>query len=127
MHKSMRIRNIDGFRKGAFVMAFFLLLANIGTVLAHDGVEHVMGTVSKVSAQSVTVDTTDKKVVVVGLNSKTSYTRNDKKVDASDMKVGDRVMIDAKEVNEKLVADSVKLGAAAGAASKSGQDVHSQK
>ena len=113
MQKSMRIRSIDGFRKGAFVLALFLLLANVRTASAHGGAEHVMGTVSKVSAQSVTVDTTDKKVVEVVLNSKTTYTRNYKKVAASDLKVGDRVMIEAKEVNEKLVADSVKLGATA--------------
>ena len=112
MQKSMRIR-IDGLRKGAVVLAFFLLLASIQTAFGHDGAEHVMGTVSKVSAQSVTVNTTDKKVVQVGLNAKTAYTRDDKKVAASDMKVGDRVMIEAKEVNEKLVADSVKLGAMA--------------
>ena len=110
--KSMRTR-IDGFREGAFVLAFFLLLASIQTAFAHGGAEHVMGTVSKVSAQSVTVATTNKKVVEVGLNSKTTYTRDDKKVEANDLKVGDRVMIEAKEVNEKLVAESVKLGATA--------------
>ena len=52
----------------------------------------------------------------MGLNSKTKYTRNGKKAAASELKVGDRVMIEAKEVNEKLVADSVKLGAMASAA-----------
>ncbi len=113
MQKSIRIRSIDGFRKGTYVVALFLLLANAPEVFAHGGAEHVMGTVTKVSAQTVTVQTTDKKVVEVGLNSKTTYTRNDKKVTASDLKVGDRVMIEAKEVNEKLVADSVKLGAVA--------------
>lgn len=124
MQKSMRIRSIDGLRKGAFVLALFLLLANVRTAFAHGGAEHVMGTVSKVSAQSVTVDTTDKKVVEVGLTAKTKYTRNDKKVAASDMKVGDRVMIEAKEVNEKLVADEVKLGATT---SKSASAEHSHK
>ena len=125
MQNRMRIRiRIDGFRKGAFVLALFLLLANIQMAFGHDGAEHVMGTVSKVSAQSVTVNTTDKKVVQVGLNAKTAYTRDDKKVAAGDMKVGDRVMIEAREVNEKLVADSVKLGAAA---SKSEHAEHSGK
>ena len=122
MQKSMRIR-IDGLRKGAVVLAFFLLLASIQPAFGHDGAEHVMGTISKVSVQSVTVSTTDKKVVQVGLNAKTEYTRDDKKVAASDMKVGDRVMIEAKEVNEKLTADSVKLGAMA---SKAGHAEHSK-
>ena len=124
MQQNMRIRSIDGLRKGAFALALFLLLANGPTAFAHGGAEHVMGTISQVSAQSVTVETKDKKVVEVGLNAKTAYTRNDKKVAASDMKVGDRVMIEAKEVNEKLVADSVKLGVAA---SKSASADHSHK
>ena len=118
MHNSMYIR-IDGFRKGALVMALFLVLASVQMAFGHEGSEHVMGTVSKVSTQSVIVKTTDGKVVEVGLNAKTTCTRNDKKVALTDMKVGDRVMIEAKEVNEKFVADSVKLG---NAASKSDHD-----
>ena len=103
--------NIDALRKGAVVLALFLLLANAQAAFAHGGAKHVMGTVTNVSDQSVTVETTNKKVVEVGLTTKTTYTRNAKKVIASELKVGERVMIEAKEVNEKLVADSVKLGA----------------
>jgi hypothetical protein len=116
------IRTIDGFRKGALVLALFLLLASVQAAFAHGGAEHVMGTVSKVSAKSVTVHTTDNKDVQVGLNAKTAYTRDKKKAASTDMKVGDRVMIEAKEVDEKLVADSVELGAAT---SKSDHDEHS--
>ena len=124
MQQSMRIR-IDGFRKGAFVLALFLLLASVQSAFAHGGAEHVMGTVSKVSAQSVTVHTTDNKNVQVGLNAKTAYTRDKKKVAATDMKVGDRVMIEAKEVDEKLVADSVALGASAAKSEHADHDEHS--
>ena len=112
---------IDGFRKGALVFALFLLVASAQVVFGHGGATHVMGTVSKVSAESVTVDTTDHKTVEVGLTAKTSYTRDKKKVAAGEMKVGDRVMIDAKEVNEKLVADSVQLGIAASKAAPKSQ------
>ena len=113
MQKSMRIR-IDGFRKGAASLALFLLLASIQMAFGHGGMEHVMGTVSKVSDQSVTVETAAKKTIEVSLNSKTKYTRNDKNAVASDLKVGGRVMIEAKGVNEKLVAETVKLGSATG-------------
>lgn len=123
MQKSVRIRSIEGLRKGAFVLALFLLLANVRTAYAHGSAKHVMGTVSTVSAQSVTVETTDKKVVEVGLNSKTKYTRSNKKMAQVDVKVGDRVMIEAKEVNAKLVADSLKLGAPA---SKPAHAAHSK-
>lgn len=88
------------------------------TALAHGGFEHVMGTVSKVTAQSVTVTTAAKKNVDVGLNAKTTYTKGDKAATAADMKVGDRVVIDATEVNELLTAASVKIGVAAQKATK---------
>jgi hypothetical protein len=95
-----------------------LLAVSVTAALAHGGFEHVMGTVSKISAQSVTVTTAAKKTVEVGINAKTTYTRGDTKVAAGDMKLGDRVVIDATEVNEALVAASVKLGAAATSAAK---------
>ena len=110
MQNRVRIRSIDGFGKGVVVFALFLLLANSRVAYAHNGVEHLMGTITKVSAEAVTVETTGKKIVEISVNSKTKYTRNDKAAVASDMKVGDRVMINAKQVNEKLVADTVKLG-----------------
>lgn len=88
-------------------------LVMLGAAFAHDGMEHVMGTVSAVSPQSVTVQTTDKKTVKVGLTAKTKYTRSDKAAAMADMKVGDRVMIEAKEEKEVLTADTVSLGAAA--------------
>ena len=113
---------IEGFRKGALVFALFLLVASVQVVFGHGGATHVMGTVSKASADSVTVDTTDHKTVEVGLTAKTAFTRDKKKVAATEMKVGDRVMIDAKEVNEKLVADSVQLGVAAGKAAPKSQE-----
>ena len=112
INSSIRITTIDRFRKGAVILAFSLFAANVQVASAHGGFEHVMGTVTKVSAESVTVETTAKKTVEVGLTSKTTYTRDNKKVQAADMTIGDRVVIDATEVNEKLVAASVKLGVA---------------
>ena len=112
---------IDGFRKGAFIFALFLVVASVQVVFGHGGATHVMGTVSKVSADSVTVDTTDHKTVEVGLTAKTAYTRDKKKAVATDMKVGDRVMVEAKEVNGKLVADSVQLGVSASKAAPKSQ------
>ena len=105
MHNITRIINRS--------LAALILAASVTAALAHGGFEHVMGTVSKVSAQSVTVTTAAKKNVEVGINAKTTYTRGDKSVTSTDMKVGDRVVIDATEVNEVLAAASVKLGAAA--------------
>ena len=51
-------------------------------------------------------------VVAVGFDAKTTYSRGKQAVRKTDIKVGDRVVIHADEVNEKLVAHTVELGTA---------------
>jgi hypothetical protein len=95
------------------------LLPTIAT--AHGGEEHVTGTVTKVSDTSVTVKTTAGKTVEVGFDAKmTTYVRAKQPVQKTDIKVGDKIVIHAMEVNEKLIAHTVELGAvtAAKAAAK---------
>jgi hypothetical protein len=90
------------------------LLPTIAT--AHGGEEHVIGTVTKISDTSVTVKTTAGKIVEVGFDTKmTTYARAKQPIQKTDIKVGDRIVIHAMEVNEKLVAHTVEIGAAAGA------------
>ena len=87
------------------------LLPTIAT--AHGGEEHVTGTVTKISDTSVTVKTTAGKIVEVGFDTKmTTYARAKQPIQKTDIKVGDRIVIHAMEVNEKLVAHSVEIGAA---------------
>src|ERR1700686_5564243 len=83
-----------------------LSLALLPTIApAHGGEEHVIGTVTKVSDTSVTVKTTAGKIVEVGFDAKmTTYARAKLPTQKSDIKVGDRIVIHAMEVNEKLVA-----------------------
>ena len=91
----------------------FALLPTIAT--AHGGEEHVIGTVTKVSDASITVKTTAGKTVEVGFDAKTAYARGKETIQKSDIKVGDRIVIHAAEVNEKLVAHTVEIGAATAA------------
>jgi hypothetical protein len=85
------------------------LLPTIAT--AHGGEEHVTGTVIKISDTSVTVKTTAGKTVEVGFDAKmTTYARAKQPIQKADIKVGDRIVIHAMEVNEKLVAHSVEIG-----------------
>jgi hypothetical protein len=86
------------------------LLTTIAT--AHGGEEHVVGTVTKVSDTAVTVKTTAGKTVEVGFDAKTTYQRAKQPIQKSDIKVGDRIVIHATEVKEKLVAHSVEIGTA---------------
>ena len=90
--------------------------------LAHGGEEHVMGTVTKVSDNSITVKTTAKEPVTVGVVPATKFTMGKMAMKIDGLKVGDRVVIHAKEPEEgMLVADTVdfstpKAPAGAGAA-----------
>jgi hypothetical protein len=92
-----------------------LSLALLPTIaIAHGGEEHVTGTVTKISDTSVTVKTTAGKIVEVGFDAKmTTYARAKQPIQRTDIKVGDRIVIHAMEVNEKLVAHSVEIGTAA--------------
>jgi hypothetical protein len=55
------------------------------------------------------------KTVEVGFDAKTTYTRAKQPIQKTDVKVGDRVVIHAMEMNEKLVAHTVEIGVATGA------------
>jgi Domain of unknown function (DUF5666) len=89
------------------------LLPAIAT--AHGGEEHVTGTVTAISDTSVTVKTTAGKTVEVAFDAKTTYTRAKQPIQKADIKAGDRIVIHAAEVNEKLVAHTVEIGKAAAA------------
>ena len=79
---------------------------------AHEGHAHkVLGTISAVQDNRVELKTPDGKVVTVTVNAKTTYARGRQKVDATALKVGDRVV--AEVASEKdMIATSVMLAAA---------------
>jgi hypothetical protein len=86
---------------------------------AHEGHPHkVMGTVSSVDGNHVMVKTTDGKTVMVMLDRKTTVTRGKTKLDATAVKVGERVVAEGTEEKEMIVAKTVKLGEVAAAAKK---------
>jgi hypothetical protein len=97
-----------------------------GAALAHGDKKHVVGTVEKTSADSVTVKIADGTSVEVKLVPTTTYiSRNgnvDKPAKAADLVVGDRVVIHATPKGDTLEAAEVRFSApgtaAAGAASK---------
>jgi hypothetical protein len=93
---------------------------SLGLLVAHNGEEHVNGTVAKISETSVTVNTTAGKMVEVAFDAKTAFTKASQPFAKSDLKVGDRVVIHAGEVHEKLIAHTVQVGAAAAKAAAHG-------
>lgn len=92
----------------AFATATLLTLG----AFAHNGIEHVMGTLSAKTHKSVTVETVKHTKVTVLLDPSTTFSWNDKSASANDLKVGERVVVNAKEgTDEKLHGVSVRWGA----------------
>jgi len=103
---------ITKLKTGVALLAILTLALLPTIVLAHGGEEHVIGTVTSISDTSVTVKTTAGKAMTVGFDAKTTFARADQPMPKADIKVGDRVVIHAVEVNEKLVAHTVEIGGA---------------
>lgn len=88
----------------------FTLAIMVSTAYAHNGMEHVMGIVARITDNSITVTTTDGKTKTVATNVDTKYSRMDVVISMKDIKVGDDVVIHATGKNEKLTAATVKAG-----------------
>ena len=103
----------------ARVLILIACISLIATAaLAHGGEEHVIGTVSKVAPDSITVKTAVK-MVTVAVAPGTKFIKSKAAAKIGDLNVGDRVVIHAKEPAEgKLVADTVEFGAAPSAHSE---------
>lgn|SRR5579872_32134 len=98
-------------RAAAALALACLLLVCAAPAFAHGGFDHVIGTVSKVTNNVVTVKTA-KGDVDVTLTDKTEITRADQKAGIADLKPGLRVVIDVPEGSKDRVAHSVKVGVA---------------
>ncbi len=103
--------------KNAITFSFmFLFLA--GILLAHGNATHLMGTVTALGKDTVTIQDKDGKTVVVMLEKATKYFKTKKPVTIDELKIGTRVVIDA-EMNEKMKmysAEEIQIGTGAAAA-----------
>ena len=94
------------------LIAMAALIVGSAIAFAHNGVEHVMGTVTAITDTSITVETAKKTKVTVMVDTSTTFSHTDMKASMKDLKVGDRVVINAKEGTDKtLLGVSVKWGA----------------
>jgi hypothetical protein len=100
-------------KKVALCIITFALL--VGLAIAHG--DPIMGTVTAVAADTVTIKDKDNKPVVIMLEKTTKYLVNDKPATKTDLKVGVRVSIDAHmDTKMKMYnAEEIKIGAGAAA------------
>ena len=97
-------------KKFRLLLLIAILAMSAAATLGHGDKKHVVGTLEKVSADSVTVKTSDGKSVEVKLVSSTIYvTREGKTAKLADLAPGQRVVIHASPTGDTLSADEVKF------------------
>ena len=94
------------------------ILAVPALVRAHENDKTVMGTVSSISGTNLMVKTADGKSVMVMMDAKTKITKGTTKLDATGLKVGDRIVAAGPEDKQMIMAETVKIGAAPAPAAK---------
>jgi hypothetical protein len=100
-----------------FVSAALMLPA---AAVAHEGHVHkALGTVATIETKQIVVKTTDGKMLTVLLDAKTTtITRGKVKLDATALKVGERVSVDYTEKSKVYTAKAIKLAEMAAAPKK---------
>src|ERR1041385_6772900 len=101
------------------LIAFFAVVLISAVLLAHGA--PLMGTVTAVGEDSITITDKTGKSIVVGLESTTKFLKDKKPAAMEDIKVGTRVVIDAHmdEKSKTYKAEEVQIGVAAPAGAKS--------
>ena len=88
-------------------------------VAAHEGHTHkILGTVASIQGTHVEVKTTDGKVITVMLDAKTAVTRGKARLDATALKIGERVSVEYTQLKTVNTAKTIKLGQAPAPAKK---------
>ncbi len=83
----------------------------VGAAFGHGKGPHVMGTVTAMTDSSITVQSKTKEPVTVYTMPTTKYEKSGSAAAMTDLKVGDRVVIHAEKMGDKLMANEVKFGA----------------
>lgn len=97
--------------KMKLVALLSLAVALVTPAVAHEGHTHkVLGTVASVQASQIEVKGTDGKVLVIVVDAKTAITRGKDKLDATALKVGERVSVDYTQAKNTNTAKTIKLG-----------------
>ena len=102
------------------VTALVLGLISGTNARAHGNNDHVRGVVTQVSAQSITVQLANNTSKTLTVSTKTTFQRSGKAAAMTDVKVGDRVVIDVPKNSTEAL--EVQIGAAKAAAPAAAHD-----
>ena len=97
-----------------------LVVLSVHMLLAHGDYTHLMGTVRAINGDHISIKDTAGKSIMVMTHKATKYLNDKKEVTGADLKVGLRVVIDAKmdPAMKMYKADQVQIGVAVPAEDK---------
>jgi hypothetical protein len=94
-------------------IALLVSLMSFGAAFAHEGFEHVRGTVTQITETSLTVQTSAKQTKTVTLQKDTTFVKSGATAALKDLKVGDRVVVEAVMKGQEIIGKTVKFGSSA--------------
>ena len=100
-----------------------MLFVSAMPLLAHNGFDHLTGTVTAVTEHGLTLKTSTR-TVEVKLDEKTEYTRAGVKAKMLDLKPGQKVTVDVPGGSKENLAHAVKIGTAGAAVAHDDEHDH---
>ncbi len=99
-------------------LAITLTLLSL-SAFAHDGAHGMKGTVTAVSADTITIESIAQKTETIHFDAKTLFIKSGVAVTVKDLKAGERVIIEAHDTDGKMHAVKVRFGKPANKATDS--------
>ena len=95
------------------ILLVAMVVVAAGAAFAHGKEQHIMGKVTAMTDTSISVQTKTKNPVTVYTMPETKYSKGGAAASMKDLKVGDRVVIHADKMGDKLMANEVHFGVVA--------------
>ena len=95
-----------------FALALIAFFSVSGLAVAHEGFEHIRGTVTQISDKAITIQTPEKQTKTLLLLADTTFQNGTAAATLKDLKVGDRVVIDFVMKGKDMMAKEVTFRAA---------------
>lgn len=106
------------------IIGLFILVLFSSAAFAHDGAHGMKGTVTAIGENTITIETPDKKTETIHFDASTKFQKSGTEAGVKDLKVGDRVVIQAHDKEGQMHAVQVRFGKPAKAKAHAG---HSDK
>ena len=95
------------------ILSVAMVVLAAGTAFAHGKEQHIMGKVTAMTDTSISVQAKAKNPVTVYTMPETKYAKGGAAASMKDLKVGDRVVIHAEKMGDKLMANELHFGVVA--------------